>query len=287
MSMNKFDTNLAVEFENLVVEICCNNAEAYRLADLLFCDLAPVSSGLVAEKQRKKYEIISAADCSDWSFLEGKRRIYHGQSLYTLAYEVVNEVLYHCIAGNKNQHALHAGAVSCSDFGIIIPGMSGRGKSTFTALLCQNGYSYLTDELLFLTDDGRIIPFTRPINLKTRKPVVTDVFLDKYQEQIILSDTGESIIPHRLLNKSFSANQPFATHIIFPEYREGAKTALIEISPAKSCFRLLQCHVNARNLPSHGIFSLSDIARNCRSYDLIYSDFDTVKGLLQTILPQN
>lgn len=276
--------DIVVEFKNLIVEVGCDNQDSYRLAKMLLCDLPIVSSG-ASPKYKKRYDLLSVGKQPMLSLWEGENRIYFGESRYHLAYALVNEILFHCISENASHHALHAGSVSIGDEGIILPGSSGQGKSTVTAWLCQQGFSYLTDELIFLADDGKMTPFTRPVNLKTREPIVTEEFINKYEEQLLLSVDGESMIPHRILNKEFSTKEPTACYIIFPEYKEDATAECVEISAAQSCFRLLQCHVNARNLPSHGIESLSNIARKCRAFSIVYSDFDELRKVMRASFP--
>jgi hypothetical protein len=35
----------------------------------------------------------------------------------------------------------------------------------------------------------------------------------------------------------------------------------------------MQSHVNARNLPDHGVSALAKIVKKCSSYKLVYSNF--------------
>ncbi len=272
---------LTLEFEDVVVEVGFNNDYGRRLANLLFCDLQTTDNE--HGKAVKRYDILAAGTQPMLSVWESDKLLYHGDSPYDLAYALVNEVLYNSIVDNSSHHALHAAAVHKNGKGIILPGISGRGKSTFTALLCSNGFGYLTDELIFLSESGEMTPFTRPINLKTKAPIITDEFYAQNKDEIILAETGGSMIPHRLLNKHFTSTHATVSYIIFPEYRERATFEFTELSSAKSCFSLLQCHVNARNLPSLGMETFSGIVRNCKSYSLVYSDFDDAKKALAAL----
>jgi hypothetical protein len=61
---------------------------------------------------------------------------------------------------------LHAGAVERDGVVIAIAGDSGRGKSTLTARLVQDGWSYLSDELAAVDPvDLDVVPFPKPIDL--------------------------------------------------------------------------------------------------------------------------
>ena len=253
-------------------EIDCNNKDTYKLAAFLFSHFP----GSTSPSSSLKYSIISDGRRPRLSLWMGERRLYYGESAYQLVYTLMNEVIYHCINTNSQHHALHAGSVHKDDQCIILPGTSGKGKSTVTAWLASNGFKYLTDELVFLSSDGMVTPLTRPINLKVSASLLQWLDYKKIVNHIIEDHKG-SMIPHRLLNDDFSKVEPFVTHIIFPEYREDAELNFEKISPAKSTFYLLQSHVNARNLPGHGIAELSTIVRKSRSYKIIYSSFEDLK----------
>jgi len=191
----------------------------------------------------------------------------------------MNEVLFKAIDENETQHALHAGAVYRDDVCIVLPGSSGKGKSTLTAWLVKNGYTYLTDELIFLGDDGKITPFTRPINLKVGLDQLSWLIgADKKSETIIDEQFG-TIISHRAIAPTFKPREPIVTHFIFPEYKEGSDCVLEEISPARSSLYLLKAHVNARNLEGHGVPALSKIVKGCRSFGLTYGSFNAIENI--------
>jgi len=261
-------------FGDLSFEIECNNEDAYSIAKFLFLDF-PDSTTITLTKQ---YDIVSSGPIPMLSLWDGDKQLYFGKSRYQLAYILMNEIIFLCISGNDSHHALHAGAVYKDDSCIILPGKSGNGKSTLTSWLIMNGYQYLTDELLFLGSDARVLPMTRPISLKVNEAHESWLLSEVANEEIITSNKG-SMIPHRLLNTSFRAKQPQITDVVFPEYKPGAEPCLEEISPAKSSLYLLQSHVNARNLDGHGVSELASIVRNCRSFTLTYGSFDD----LQTI----
>lgn len=258
-------------------EIDCSNGDVYKLVSFLFTDFEYSNSA----HPIIKYTITSVEEGRMLSLWEGNNRLYHGSSRYNLAYTLMNEVIFHCINKNDKQHAIHAGAVYKEDQCIILPGSSGRGKSTLTMWLVKNGYQYLTDELVFLSNAGQVSPLTRPINLKVNSTHVSWMLDDEYTGEII-SDPNGSMIPHRLLNDTFVAKRAHVTHFLFPEFVEGEELVLEELSPARTSLYLLQSHVNARNLSKRGIPELSNIVRNCRSYKIIYGNFRDLDSVFNT-----
>jgi hypothetical protein len=272
--MNNQSQSLTTGFGNQNFIIVCNNHDAFRLAEFLFFDFP--GAGVVQEP--KHYDLIYSGSKPMISLWEGEKRLYFGQNPYHLAVILMNEVLYHCIDANQESHALHAGAVIRGDSCIILPGQSGTGKSTLTAWLVAHGYQYLTDELIFLADDGTVTPVTRPISLKSGLNHFSWMNLQDCDDQIIASE-NEMMIPHRLLNDKFTRQEPQVTHVVFPHYVEGATMKLQPLSSAKSCFMLMQSHVNARNLEGLGVPRLAETVRNCNSYSLTYSRFEDVESI--------
>ena len=80
--------------------------------------------------------------------------------LYALLGEIGHSLIDNLSAGV----ALHAGAVSRQGLGIVIPGASGSGKSSLTAWFIDNGFDYLTDEIVvFGSDVPHFTAFGRPL----------------------------------------------------------------------------------------------------------------------------
>jgi len=256
--------------------IDCNSKDALNIATFLFRDLPGAESG----GDVMVYDLILSGAQPIFSLSAGEKSLYYGESRYQLAYILMNEVIYHCINSDESNIALHAGAVCNGNRGLLLPGKSGKGKSTLTGWLVLNGFQYLTDELIFLRNDGVILPFTRPINLKVTPGHESWLLADASESDIICGDSA-AMISHRKLNPDYSPVSPRLTDIIFPEYKAGSRLVFEEISPAKSCLYLLQSHVNARNLDGHGVAELSAIIRHCRSYKLTYSRFADLEAVFE------
>ncbi|BDD87740.1 hypothetical protein [Desulfofustis limnaeus] len=260
------DSRFFVGIGGRAVEIVCLNREARLLVCFLFADLLVDPEG----EPVRRYEMAVDPVLQGGLVYSDGVAVQEGSSLYHTAYYLMNEVIEQCITGNEQHHALHAAAVRCGDCCIVLAGNSGAGKSTLTAWLVTRGFSYLTDELVLL-DADRVIPFTRPINLKIPAPFL-EPYCVRYDNLIIMSQDG-TMIPYRLLGGSAensSKSRQQVTHFLFPSFQEGESPLLEELSSAQCCLQLLQCHVNARNLEGLGVSSLARIVRNCRGYRLTY-----------------
>src|SRR5262245_38101954 len=66
---------------------------------------------------------------------------------------------------------IHAGVVGWRGAAILIPGMTGSGKSTLVGELVRHGAEYYSDEWAVLDATGRVHPFARPIRLRADAPI--------------------------------------------------------------------------------------------------------------------
>jgi hypothetical protein len=68
---------------------------------------------------------------------------------------------------------VHAGAVSWGDRAVVLPAVSGGGKTTLTSALVRAGAAYLSDEYAPLDELGRVHPFPKTLSIvqKLGRPV--------------------------------------------------------------------------------------------------------------------
>ena len=271
-----------VGFCDQFVTINSYGSEADKLIDFLCCDL---QKG-IDDFTRATYDLMVSGEEPTFSLWFEEKKIYAGSNRYDLAYTLINEILHHCIVDNDKGHVIHSAAIGSEQYGVLLPGKSGSGKSTFTTWLVSNGCNYLTDELVVLMDkDRRIIPFTRPFSIKTGSSKVLSSFLDIDPNEVISSGSG-FMMPHRQVNSNFSESTPPLSLILFPEYNADVEPQLTKLSPALGCASLMECYVNARNIQGHGIGHLAELTRVTPIYKLTYGSFEGLQDLLSISFPQ-
>ncbi len=274
-AMNK-TSSCTVGFCDQFVHIQSYGVEAEKIVNFLCCDLQQDSKA----PSIAKYDVMSVGSKPIFSLWYEGNKIYDGESKYDLAYALINEIIHHCIVNNNKGHVIHAAAITSGKGGILLPGESGSGKSTFTTWLVSKGYGYLTDELVVITEKThRIVPFTRPLSIKKGSVSVVSSFVNPDPQHMITGRNG-SMLAHRCVNSNFEVDTPPLTLILFPKYQPNSPLELKRISPAIACAKLMECYVNARNIPGHGIGTLADLIRNTQVYQLTYGTFDGIQKLL-------
>ncbi len=271
-----------VGFSGEYVAIDWSGTDAPELIDFLCRDLKRDEPktfrtllSLHVEKERSHY-------------LLGKNHgetLYSGDDYYEMAYALINEIIYQVIVDNRDGLAIHAAAVHTSAGGVLLPGQSGSGKSTFTAWLLSCGCNYLTDELVVLDVASKhITPFTRPISFKSGSVPVVKSMAEWDQDSAIEGQNG-LMVPHRIFRQNYSPKSPPLSLVLFPKYSRGCKTEISRMSAALGCARLMECYVNARNIEDHGIGRLAEIMRTTPVYQLTYSSFNGLQQALRDEFP--
>ena len=274
-----------IEFFGLSVVVRYNQIDISALLDFLFADLrGQATASVVTILDISKTHGKNQYTLSD----AGGDPLFFGDQGVQFASILFDHVIHHLLFSRKNGVALHAGAVSWQGRTLLLPGRSGAGKSSLTAWLTANGCSYLTDELVFLPDDGsgRVIPFPRPLCIKPGSLAIVKNMLPANLHGDILEDAQGAIIPHRLLNPHFILTYASPLLFFFPEYQSGQHVYAEKISKAQTASMLMTCNVNARNLIDHGFRQLTDLARSVPAWRINYSSFSEFNSVLDTLLPK-
>lgn len=273
-----------VSFADNSVAINYEDEDHGILLDYLFGDLDNRKS----PEPLSHLRISQAEEPNDTRLEQDGSSLYSGDCRTTLARTLVEKTLFTLVDRDESGLAFHAAAVCSGETGVLIPGKSGAGKSTLAVWLATRGFNYLTDELVHVPlDTNRIEAFTRPINLKKNGcEMLENEFDIKDTEDRILKNKRLSIVPHRLINPTYKRLKPAISVILFPRLISEGEHRLEPLSKAQAGLRLVECLVNGRNIPNHGIDQVSRIVREVPAYVLSYTGFKTLPDLLGDILPQ-
>ena len=190
---------------------------------------------------------------------------------------VLEEVTRALITRLSSAVALHAAAISCGETPVLMPGVSGSGKTSLAAWLLDNGFAYLTDEIAVLSKDG-ILGLPRAFVFKPR---ATEAILGFDKAELIecgsnllgiIPSAATSLVPRR------------AGLIIFPHFEQGAPIKIKSLAAGEAGLRLIACNLNARNLSDGGLASIASLARETPAVALRYGKFEQLKGILDELI---
>jgi hypothetical protein len=169
---------------------------------------------------------------------------------------------------------------------LLLPGGIGAGKTTLTAWLATRGLDYLSDEMAFVPHrSDRIQSLTRPLNLKSSsRPVLRQYLdIDRHGGQVFSHAQGDLISPSLLTSHIRSGDTPVAL-IVFPRYQPAGEFEWRPLSRAQAGLALMECLVNARNLPEHGFREIARLAQSAPAYRMSYASFEEIGERIEMAL---
>lgn len=180
----------------------------------------------------------------------------------------------------------HAAALAYHGQGILIPGNIGAGKSTFTAWLLSKGLNYLSDELVYVPcGTATLQPFTRPLHLKhPSRPILSPILNIEAHPETILTSSYSDLVPANLFNPNSTLIKVDLNLVLFPHYLPDAETCWQSLTHAQTGLALMQCPINARNLPEHGFKETVRLARRVPGYAFNSAHFNQIETELTSIL---
>ncbi len=214
------------------------------------------------------------------------KQIYRGDSPAILADRLLGDTCHNLADKSVGGLLFHAAALDYKGNGLIMPGTMGAGKTTLTAWLLTKGFNYLSDELVFIANgENTVEAFPRPLNLKRPSREVLQEYLDFSEKnaQILVSRHTDLVSP-LLLNPGSKTSQPPLRLIVFPRYTANSEFVLQQLSKAQAGKALMQCLVNAQNLPDLGFSEITRLARQIPAYKLQYSNFAQLDNAIEQLL---
>jgi hypothetical protein len=205
-----------------------------------------------------------------------------GLSLPELLDALLDEVVHSLIDELATAVALHAASVGWGTKSLLIAGQTSAGKTSLAGWLVADDFEFLSDELVILTDKcGTTSSFPRPLLAKPGSQELIAILARSGRGRTV--PTAENTVICLDRPSAGAARPRQAGLIIFPHYVAGSALELASSSPAMTGMRLMECNLNARNLPGHGFPTLSAFARNVPALALTYGSFAQLEGVADRV----
>jgi hypothetical protein len=180
----------------------------------------------------------------------------------------------------------HAGAVARNSQGILLPAVSGQGKTTLTAALIAEGFRLCSDEVGMLDlETNRLIPFPRSLRLRAHSHQVLASSYPGLLDHAICRNRGiEPIWYFRPTAEVWSDAPVPVRAVVFPGYLPGAKTTIERITRAVALPLLLDHALSARWLRQLGMERAVEILQRSDCYTMtVGDDLATAVGHLRSL----
>ncbi len=190
---------------------------------------------------------------------------------------------------SRDLAAFHAAGLARGGRCLLLPGASGRGKSTLSAALAMTGFALMSDDTMILSDDAAPAMRTMPFGacLKTgawsalagRAPQIMDLPVHTRIDGIRV----RYLLPPRLSLFRESRHLPVGW-IVFPHYVEGASLRMQEITRTEALHRLMEgCCPLGEQLDAAKVERLVEWIARVECHDLRYGELDEAVARLQLL----
>ncbi|HID99842.1 MAG TPA: PqqD family peptide modification chaperone [Thiotrichaceae bacterium] len=167
--------------------------------------------------------------------------LFHDPVFENVKGYLVHEILKLSYPNTQWLAMIHAMAVAYGEKAVVMPAPSGYGKSTLTAALLKEGFSYLGDDLVPIQrGTHHITPLLARLSIKKGSWQLLDTHYPELNTLPVYNSRERHI---RYLNPSrymkTNARLPVSA-LVFPHYQAGQSATLKPISAIESLQRLIQ-----------------------------------------------
>ncbi|NQU39480.1 MAG: hypothetical protein HQ523_05970 [Lentisphaerae bacterium] len=283
--------SVIIEFAGSSLILAAETQRAGEILEFLYLTLpgAPARRCSVPESPEPGVTLLITSHPADNSFelYDGSTRLFVSQAPGPMAEVLQGEVCRRLAADSQGGLAFHSAALAHHGAAVAFPGMMQQGKSTLTAGLVEQGWTYLTDELIFWPNSATCLQaFVRPLNLRH---AVLHLFAKLSQQQpptpLRMDHATGTLVHPALLGCGGSTSAADLALLIFPHYQPASPLCITPLTPAQAGLALMESLVNARNLPEHGFREITQLARTVPAYHLMYSDLQGLGRALEGLIP--
>jgi HprK-related kinase A len=190
-----------------------------------------------------------------------------------------------CAATQANQYVMiHAAVLERHGRALVLPGITGTGKSTLCAALAHRGWRLLSDEFALIRPaDGQIAPWPRPISLKNLSIDIIRRWAPNAYMSRPVPNTNKGTVAHvrppaESVRRAGVKAAP--AWIVFPTFENDAPAELTPLTRTRAFFRLAACSFNYEALGIQGFQTLSRMIGECDAFEFRYSSLDDAFGVL-------
>lgn len=181
----------------------------------------------------------------------------------------------------------HTGVVARADEGaVLLLGTSGNGKSSVVSALVAQGWRFLADELVQVTEDGLAVSFPR---LPEVGPVMAARLTDRWDclEQIHMEGepTGFLRLPQDLINPPGRSDR-VRLLVFLDRHEEADQPIFSRIAGGQAVMETIRSSFNCYRFGPEGVGFAADIVERCRTYRLRYHDVMTQGPVISEELRQ-
>ena len=168
---------------------------------------------------------------------------------------------------------IHAAAVARADVTLVMPGLTGMGKSTLTLELLQRGWSYMSDDIVPVdVSTGCALPFPKPISIKD--PSRWEALSKRWHglHAALPFPASEFLLPARAFDVVTDPRRPL--YVAAPCFRISGKRSMDRLTTAEA---VAAVGPSVYRLEKH----LTLLASICRELEAVQLSYDSTEEAME------
>ena len=238
--------------------------------------------------EKSTYDLVIdiAEDGGKFLIIHNEEILYSCRKVSELAPLVISEITRLAYQRTDFLMVFHSAVVGNEQSCIILPGLSGVGKSTLTAALVHSGFDYFTDEVALLKrHTHKVLPIPTSIGIKENSWEVLSPIYPVINKLPIYSGIENRRIrfltpaPNSIAS-SLREGKP-AQSVIFPKYIPNRSTSIQQLGKVETLKQLAEVGYQTRNeLDPEKVNELVKWISGIHCYQIQYSSLpDAVKTI--------
>ncbi len=228
-------------------------------------------------------DVCRTADGRDFILNHDGSAIYRLNSVAEVTGALFQTVLGGVHSGARWLAIIHGGAVAIGGRAVLLPGSSGSGKSTLGAFLVSRGFDFLCDDMLAVTQEGRVANWPIPISIKEGSWKALAPYLPQLEAIPAEFVWGRTMkfLPVASSSAKLHANR--AAVFIFPKFDPmAASPRMMRLRPIEALQRLISDRIwLGYPLRAKAVEGFLPWLAQIPSYALSYGNFDSVERLVR------
>jgi hypothetical protein len=198
--------------------------------------------------------------------------------------EMVRMLLLAALDEEESLVHIHAGAVGLDGATAILAGWPASGKSTAIVALVSSGFSYVTDERLVISPDGRSVAgFPKPISLITGSFSVLSHLDPRRTGQGTVTDSTWQL-PASALGPVAPQEFRSASVLVFIAYRPEVELQVTRVAPDTAAARLLGDSPDVIERGRDGSRAIVSLVTSIPSFNIEYNATNALVSTMRDLL---
>ncbi len=273
---------LKLEIYGLILEIRCEQPHIVEEFTVLF-------SHFVCDSNREpscRLTLVKNADAL-WKIYQGENLFFERLTSDEVLPCLFTLVFVQCMEQLSHRLLFHAAVIGHRGDSILMPAHAGCGKSTLSAALLANGFTYYSDELAVIDIHTlEVFACALPLSIKSGsiEPLVSYYPGLSLQKEYLRAD--EKIIRYLKPPSSGTAEKGIGAAVkalVFPRFSSQFSTRLIQLNKKDALQQLAEQGSSNRDLSSADIQAMIRLVEERPCYSLEFSDLEEATRLIRPL----